>query len=182
MSIPNDIIRIHDKEFVPYIEKEKIEKRITELAQKINLDYRDKCPIILSILNGSFIFTADLVRQLTFPVIIEFVRYSSYQGISSAGSVERIIGIKSDIKGKDLIIVEDIIDTGLTISEAIKDLEKLKPKSVRVVSLLLKPAAIKHEVPCEYCGFEIPNDFVLGYGLDYNELGRQLPAIYRING
>ncbi len=177
-----DTITLHDKTFKPYITAEQIKDRIAALAIEINKDYEGKCPIILCILNGSFIFTADLVRAMDIPLTVEFVRYSSYSGTSSTGQITQILGLKSDLKGQDVIIVEDIIDSGFTIASAIRDLQKSEPVSIKVASLLLKPAALKHEVPCDYIGFEIPNDFVVGYGLDYDELGRDLPAVYTIVG
>ncbi|MCL4117840.1 UNVERIFIED_CONTAM: hypothetical protein GTU68_016417 [Idotea baltica] len=176
----NSVIKLQDKEFVPYISEEDIDSKIAELAAKINQDYKDKQPIILCILSGSFIFTADLVRKLSIPHQIEFVRYSSYSGTSSTGQISKILGLRVDIKNQDIIIVEDIIDTGFTISTAIRELFVSEPQSIKVASLLFKPDAIQHEVPLDYIGFEIPNKFVVGYGLDYNELGREIPSIYRL--
>jgi hypoxanthine phosphoribosyltransferase len=173
-------VKLHDKSFEIYLSEERLKHRIIELAQQINKDYKGKTPVVLSILNGSFIFTADLVRYFNFPLNIEFIRYSSYHGTTSAGTVTKLFGMKSDIKDKDIIIIEDIIDTGLTLSEAIKDLQTQSPKSIKVVSLLVKPDALKYEVQKDYIGFNIPNDFVVGYGLDYDELGRDLPAIYKL--
>jgi len=173
-------IQLHDKEFGIYIKEAMLQARIKELAAQITQDYSDKQPIILSILSGSFIFTADLVRHFDFPMTIEFVRYSSYEGTSSTGQVTKMLGMKSDIKGQDVIIVEDIIDTGRTLHHALKDLNVQEPKSLEIVSLLVKPDAAIHDIPCKYVGFDIPNDFVVGYGLDYDELGRDLPSIYKL--
>ena len=173
-------IKLHDKEFVPFIDENKIQERIKALAEQINKDYKGKTPIILCILNGSFIFTADLVRFFNFPLRVEFVRYSSYKGTSSTGSITKMLGMKSDVKDRDVIIVEDIIDTGFTLANAIEELQKQGPASVAITSLLLKPDALKHDVPQDYIGFEIPNKFVVGYGLDYDEFGRDLPAIYQL--
>ncbi len=176
----NSIITLQDKDFVPYISAEDIAAKIEELASVINQDYAEKQPIILCILSGSFIFTADLVRALSIPHQIEFVRYSSYSGTSSTGQISKILGLRADVKDQDIIIVEDIIDTGFTISTAIRELYVSEPKSIKVASLLFKPDALKHEVPLDYIGFEIPNKFVVGYGLDYNELGRNIPSIYQL--
>ncbi len=173
-------ITLHDKTFEIYLEESEIQTAVKRLAEEINKDYQGKKPIILSILNGSFIFTADLVRFFSFPLTVEFVRYSSYEGTSSTGRITKMLGMKSDIKGKDLIIVEDIIDTGFTLHNALKDLRAQEPASIRIASLLVKPKALKHDVPCDYVGFNIPNDFVVGYGLDYDEYGRDLPAIYKL--
>ena len=176
----NRQIQLHDKCFEIFIDRDTISDRIEALAELINNDYRGKTPIILCILNGSFIFTADLVRYFNFPLTVEFVRYSSYEGTSSTGKINKMLGVKSEIEGKDVLIVEDIIDTGYTLSNAIVELKKKKPSSVKVASLLLKPDALQHDVPCDYIGFEIPNKFVVGFGLDYDELGRDLPEIYQL--
>ncbi len=173
-------VKIHDKEFEIYIDDQQISSIIKNLASAINVEYMHKQPIVLSILNGSFIFAADLVRHFSFPLKIEFVRYSSYEGTGSTGSVTKILGIKADIKDQDIIIIEDIVDTGLTLSKAIKELWTYEPRSIKVVSLLLKPEALQFDVPVDYVGQNIPNKFVVGYGLDYDELGRDLPAIYRL--
>lgn len=173
-------IKLHDKTFETYLPESEIQEAVKRLAEEINNDYQGKKPIILSILNGSFIFTADLVRFFNFPLTVEFVRYSSYEGTTSTGKITKMLGMKSDIKGKDLIIVEDIIDTGFTLHNALKDLRAQEPASIKIASLLVKPKALKHDVPCDYVGFNIPNDFVVGYGLDYDEYGRDLPAIYKL--
>lgn len=173
-------VRLHDKDFVLYIGKKEIDSINKQLAAQINKDYQGKRPIVLSILNGSFIFAADLVRYFDFPVKMEFVRYSSYEGTESTGVIKQILGLKSDIKDQDLLIIEDIVDTGTTLSKALEELRSHGPSSVRVVSLLLKPDALRYVIPIDYVGKEIPNDFVVGYGLDYDELGRDLPAIYRL--
>ena len=175
----NDCVKLHDKEFELFLNREAIQKKTMELAQQINLDYKGKQPLVLSILSGSFIFAADLVRYFDFPLKIEFVRYSSYDGTSSTGKVKKIIGMRTKAEDQDILIIEDIVDTGLTLSQAIDDLKKQSPSSIKVVSLLLKPEALAHPVPVDYVGFEIPNEFVVGYGLDYDELGRDLPDIYK---
>ena len=175
-----DRVRIEDKEFEIYIDQEKIQQRVVELADDINRDYSGNQPLLLSLLKGSFIFTADLARHMTCPTQIEFVRYSSYSGTSSTGVVTEIIGLTTPVEGRDVLIVEDIVDSGLTILSALESLKKKSPKSIRVASLLLKPDALKFDVPVDYIGFRIPNDFIVGYGLDYNEYGRDLPGIYRL--
>ncbi len=173
-------IKLKDKSFEIYLDEATIQNRVREIAIEINADYKGKTPIILCILNGSFIYTADLIRYFDFPVIVEFVRYSSYEGTESSGIITKILGLKTAVEGKDVIIVEDIIDTGFTISNAIKELKKERPASVKITSLLLKPDALQHDVHCDYVGFRIPNKFVVGYGLDYDELGRDLPSIYKL--
>jgi len=173
-------VRIHDKEFEIYIDEDQISQIIKNLSSAINVDYMYKQPIVLCILNGSFIFAADLVRHFSFPLKMEFVRYSSYEGTETTGTVTKILGIKADIKDQDIIIIEDIVDTGLTLSRAIKELWSYEPNSIKVVSLLLKPEALEYDIPVDYVGKDIPNKFVVGYGLDYDELGRDLPAIYKL--
>ncbi len=176
-----EVITIHGQRFKKFISRHEIDQKTRELAERINADYRGKTPIVLSILNGSFIFAADLVRYFDFSLKIEFVRYSSYQGTDSTGSIKKILGMKSPVKGQHILIIEDIIDTGLTLSHALKDLRDQKPASVRVVSLLVKPDALQHDVHIDYVGFNIANDFVVGYGLDYDDLGRDMPNIYKID-
>lgn len=176
----NNRVKLHDKEFTCFLSQEDIDAKIRDLAREINKAYTDKNPLALCILSGSFIFAADLVRYLSFPLPMEFVRYASYEGTGSTGKVKKIFGIKTPVEGRDILIIEDIVDTGLTLSTAIEDLRTQNPASVRVVTLLLKPDALEHEVPLDFVGFRIPNDFVVGYGLDYDEIGRGLPAIYRL--
>ncbi len=173
-------VQLLDKVFEVYLSEDQIKKRIDELAEIINADYEGKSPVILSILNGSFIFTADIVRKFNFMLNVEFVRFSSYHGTTSSGKVKKVMKVNSIIKDKDVLIIEDIIDTGLTMQVALEDLASKKPRSIRVLSLLVKPEALKYETQIDYAGFEIPNEFVVGYGLDYSELGRDLPAIYRL--
>jgi len=177
----NESVHLHDKKFEIYLGEHELQTRIKELAFRITQDYKNKQPIILSILNGSFIFTADLVRYFEFPMTIEFVRYSSYEGTKSTGEITQMLGMKSDITDQDVLIIEDIIDTGRTLHYALQDLKKQNPKSLEIVSLLVKPDAAIHDVPCRYVGFNIPNDFVVGYGLDYDELGRDLRSIYKLS-
>jgi hypoxanthine phosphoribosyltransferase len=173
-------VTVNGKDFIVYLTKEEIIGRTWDLGQQLTNDYKGKTPIILSVLNGSFIFTADLVRHIELPLKIEFVRLSSYEGTSSSGQITEVLGLKTDLKDQDVIIVEDIVDTGLTLSNFIKTVKSKNPNSVRIVSLLRKPDAITFPVDIDYVGFDIPNDFVLGYGLDYDEVGRELPQIYKL--
>ena len=173
-------VTVNGKDFIVYLTKEEIIGRTWDLGQQLTNDYKGKTPIILSVLNGSFIFTADLVRHIELPLKIEFVRLSSYEGTSSSGRITEVLGLKTDLKDQDIIIVEDIVDTGLTLSNFIKTVKSKNPNSVRVVSLLRKPDAITFPIDIDYVGFDIPNDFVLGYGLDYDEVGRELPQIYKL--
>ena len=175
-------VSVNGREFEIYLSKDDIQGRIWDLGNQITNDYHGKEPVILSVLNGAFIFTADLVRYIELPLMIEFVRLSSYHGTQSTGKIKRLMGLNMDIEGRDIIIVEDIVDTGLTLSQFLIDIKSKKPASVAVVSLLRKPEAITHDVEIDYLGFDIPNEFVLGYGLDYDEVGRELPHIYKLIG
>ena len=173
-------VTVNGRDFKVYLTKEEIEGRIWDLGQQITNDFRGKQPIILSVLNGAFIFTADLVRYIELPLNIEFVRLSSYEGTSSTGKITEVIGLNINLEDQDVIIVEDIVDTGLTLSNFIKTVKSKNPNSVKVVSLLRKPDALTFPVDIDYVGFDIPNDFVLGYGLDFDEVGRELPQIYKL--
>jgi hypoxanthine phosphoribosyltransferase len=173
-------VEVGGKEFEIFLENETINKRIRLLGIQLNLDYEDKCPIFIGVLNGSFLFMADLIKEIEIPCEVAFMRVSSYQGTESTGAVKEVIGLPKNLEGRDVIVVEDIVDTGLTISHIIETIKKHNPASVSVSTLLLKPAALKVEVKeLNYVGFEIPNEFVVGYGLDFDELGRNLKDIYR---
>ena len=173
-------IKVEDREFEIFLESDTISKRIRLLGIQMNVDYEGKCPLFIGILNGSFLFMADLIKEIDVPCEVAFMRVASYEGTSSSGEVKELIGLPDNIEGRDIVIVEDIVDTGLTLSHIIKIVKKKKPASLKVSSLLLKPAALKYEIAeLDYIGFEIPNEFVVGYGLDYNGLGRNLTDIYR---
>ena len=176
----NDIITLNDKSFEVFLTDEEIQQRVWELGHEISKNYKGKVPLVVSILNGSFIFTADLIRHFDFQLKVEFVRLSSYVGTASSGEILEIIGLRHDIENEDVLIVEDIVDTGLTLSNFVARIKEKNPNSIRIVSLLRKPSAIEFPVEVDYVGFEIPNDFVLGYGLDFNEIGRELPQIYKL--
>lgn len=171
-------IQIHDKTFVPFISKDKIAVRIAELAKQINNDYAGKNPLLIGILNGSFIFTADLFRQLTIDAEISFIKLASYKGTSSTGNVITAIGMEENLNNRHVIIVEDIIDTGKTLASFLPEIHLRQPASVKIATFLSKPEALQHEVKADYIAFEVENKFVLGYGLDYDGLGRNLPELY----
>jgi hypoxanthine phosphoribosyltransferase len=168
---------IKDKRFQLFISREQIQTRVQELAVRICTDYQDKNPLFVVILNGAFVFAADLIRCIHIPSAITFVKFTSYIGEQSSGRVDEIIGLQEDVRDRHLIVIEDIIDTGLTITEIIKELKKFTPASIEVASLLRKPDALKRPVHIEYCGFDIENKFVVGYGLDYDGYGRNLTEI-----
>ncbi len=164
----------------PIISKEEIESKVREIAERISEDYRGKNPILVGVLNGALIFLADLVRELKIPVEIDFMKVKSYAGTNSTGNIEVKLDMERDIRGRDVIIVEDIIDTGITINFLMKKLKARKPESLAVCVLLDKPERRVADVKADYVGFTIPDYFVVGYGLDFNGQYRELPAIYRI--
>jgi hypoxanthine phosphoribosyltransferase len=171
-------IQVHDKHFEVFIEKNVIEQRIVALATQINQDYEGKRPLFLAILNGSFMFAAELMKSVSVACEITFLRVSSYQATASSGKVHQILGLLENIEGRDVIVVEDIVDTGLTMVEIKQQLFAQKPASLSVVTLFQKPEALKQPIDIEYVGFDIENKFVLGYGLDYDGLGRNLSDLY----
>lgn len=171
-------IDIKDKTFETLIPEEEILRRVKTVADKMNTDLKGKNPLLLGVLNGSFIFAADLMRMLTIDCEISFVKMSSYNGTSSTGNVKKLVGLKENIEGRTIVIVEDIVDTGLTMEQMLKYLEEFKPAEVHICTLLLKPENLKRDLNIEYVAMEIPNDFILGYGLDYDGLGRNLRDIY----
>ena len=172
-------MRIHDMEFAPFISSSEMQERITALAEAINKDYIDKTPVFLPILNGSFMFAADLIRRITGPCRVSFVKISSYQGSESGGELKTLIGHEESFFNQDLVIVEDIVDSGLTLQKIMTELRNLGTKSVEAVSLMRKKPAREKRVDVKYVGFDIETEFVLGYGLDYNGLGRNLDEIYK---
>lgn len=175
-----DPIKIHDKKFkISYPEAE-IMKHVKAVADRINKDMKDKNPLFLAVLNGSFIFAADLMRFITIPCEISFVKLASYQGTMSTGKIKEVIGINEDISGRTVIILEDIVESGLTMKRMIDSLGTRNPESVHICTLLLKPEKLTVDLNIEYAAMEIPNDFIVGYGLDYNQQGRNLRDIYTL--
>lgn len=175
------LVNIHNKEFNIFLHEEEIQKRVKDLARKINEDYTGKEELhFIVILNGSFMFAGDLLKHIIHKCTISFVRLSSYVGTKSSGAVQTILGLNESIENKNVIIIEDIVDTGNTLSDFLNLLPNYKALSVKICSLLLKPEALQHPIIVDYVGFEIPNEFVVGYGLDYNEYGRNLTAIYKV--
>ena len=172
---------VKDKTFEIFISQTRIEHRTAELAAQISADYEGKNPLFITILNGAFIFAADLIRQIHIPSEITFVKFTSYVAMESSGKVDQIIGFNDDIYGRHIVLIEDIIDTGLTMYEILKTLKNFRPASIEVVSLLRKPDALKQHLTVKYVGFDIDNKFVVGYGLDYDGYGRNLPDIYVVS-
>lgn len=173
-------IKVHDKEFIPYLSSAEIEKQVQRIADEINRDYTNKKPLFIVILNGSFIFAADLFKHITIEAEICFIKLASYKGVKSTGKVITAIGLDVDLYERDIIIVEDIVDTGRTLSQFLPQLEHHHPASLKVASLLHKPSATAHSVKIDYLGFTIPDKFVVGYGLDYDGLGRNIKEIYQL--
>lgn len=174
-------MKVADLDFEPLITAEEIDKRVKEIGVQLNNDYANSHPVFIGVLNGSFIFVADLIKQLDIPCEITFTKLSSYYGgTSSTRKIRDDIDFIVDIKGRDILVIEDIVDTGNTARYLIDKLKALNPSSIKLCSLLLKPAALEHKIEeLEYVGFEISNHFVVGYGLDYKEMGRNLRDIYK---
>jgi hypoxanthine phosphoribosyltransferase len=173
-------IRILDKRFKEFITAEAIQERIKELAIQINNDMAGKDVVFLGILNGAFLFAADLFRLIDLEARISFVKLASYEGTSSSGSIKELIGWNEDIKNKSIVVIEDIVDTGITLERVIDELVIRKASEIRIATLLFKPEAYTKDIHLDYIGFEIPNDFIVGYGLDYNGYGRNLPSVYTL--
>ena len=173
-------VTVKDKTFETSIPERDILKNIQKVADRLNADMAGKNPLFLAVLNGSFIFAADLMRMLTIPCEISFVKLASYAGTSSTGKVKELVGINTDLKGRTVIILEDIVETGKTMAHMLAQLRKQNPASIHVCTLLLKPEKLQEDVDIEYVAMKIPNDFILGYGLDYDQQGRNLRDIYTL--
>lgn len=174
------IVKIKDKSFKTSIPEAEILKKVQVVADRLNKDYEGKTPVFLAVLNGAFIFAADLMRMITVPSEISFVKYASYEGTSSTGSMKTLVGLNQDLAGRHVVIVEDIVDSGFTMAHMIEDLKKKNPASIEICSLLVKPGNLKVDLDINYAVMEIPNDFIVGYGLDYDQEGRNLRDIYTI--
>ena len=172
-------VKLHDKTFRVMIPAEKIDQAVTAVAERINNDYADKdTPLFVGVLNGSFMFLSDLIKKIEFNSELSFVKISSYEGTSSTGQIRSLIGLNGSFEGRHVIIVEDIVDTGESIAHMIADLESRKPASVEVCTLFFKPASYSKQYPIRYRALEIGNEFIVGYGLDYDQLGRNLKDVY----
>ena len=174
-------VKIHDKTFDTYLSSETIQQKVEELAQALNRDYKEKRPLCIAILNGSFMFAADLFKYLSIEAEISFIKLASYRGMKSTGNVITAIGLEDDLFDRDVIILEDIVDTGKTLHEFLPKLHHQQPKSLKIVALLHKSSATRFPLTVDYVGFDIPDKFVVGYGLDYDGLGRNLKEIYQLS-
>jgi hypoxanthine phosphoribosyltransferase len=175
-----EIYQVHDKQFKPYITAEEIDGCVKRLALEIERDYREKQPLFIAILSGSFMFASDLFKNISIPAEICFIKLASYKGTRSTGNVITSIGLDVELHERDVVIIEDIIDTGRTMHAFLPQLEHQQPKSLKICALLHKPESMIYPVNIDYLGFTIPEKFVVGYGLDYDGLGRNLPAIYQL--
>ena len=175
-----DSITVRDRHFRISIPDEQIAQRVNAVAAAISKDLEGEKALFLAVLNGSFVFAADLLRGITIPCEISLVRLASYEGTTSTGKVRELIGLNENIEGRTIVVVEDIIDSGLTMKEMLNMLQAHKPKDIRIASLLVKPGNLQVALDIPYCCFEIPNDFIVGYGLDYDGEGRNLPHIYTV--
>lgn len=175
-----DIIQIKDKRFKTFIPEAKILQEVSRVANEIMNDLKDEKPLFVSVLNGSFMFTADLMKYLDMPCEVSFVKLASYEGTSSTGKVKELVGLNDDITGRTVVIVEDIVDTGLTMQRLVETLKARNPKEVRIATLLVKPDKLQVPLDIHYVAMNIPNDFIVGYGLDYDGLGRNYRDIYTV--
>jgi hypoxanthine phosphoribosyltransferase len=173
-------VKVLELEFSEFIDAEEIAKAVKRIASRINTDMKGKNPLFLVVLNGAFMFAADLMKEITIPCEISFVKLSSYIGTKTTSTVRELIGLDEVLHDRAVVIVEDIIDTGITMGVTVEKLRKLEAKEVKIATLLFKPEAFKMDYKIDYKGIEIPNDFIVGYGLDYNGQGRNLPDIYKI--
>lgn len=174
------VIQVKDLKFAVSLSEEQIQAEVKRVAAEINRDYAGQEPVFLAVLNGSFIFAADLLREVTLPCEVSFVRLASYQGVSTTGEIREVIGLNMDITGRPVIILEDIVDTGLTMAHMIDTLKRHNPGSIDICTLLLKPGKLQVDLDIRYCCLQIPNDFIVGYGLDYDGFGRNTKEIYTL--
>lgn len=176
----NKTVTLYDKSFEIYLDQTRIQEAVHTIADQLNKDYEGRDVLFISILNGSFMFTSDLMKLIEVPMQISFMKVRSYLGTESSGRVDELIGLTTSVNGKNLVILEDIVDTGITVDKIIKLLQIQNPDSIEVCAMLFKKEAYLGQHPPKYFGFEIPNKFVVGYGLDYDEAGRNLPEIYQL--
>lgn len=175
-----DIIKINDKEFSKFITEEHIQREIARVASEINRDLAGQNPLFIGVLNGAFMFASDLMKAMDMPCEITFVKLASYKGDSSTGVVKKLFGLSENLEGRTVVIVEDIVDTGHTMKRLIADLQAMSPKAIHIATLLVKPGKLEVELDVKYAAMSIPNDFIVGYGLDYDGYGRNYRDIYKI--
>lgn len=174
------MIQLHDKQFVPFISAAEIDKAVAAMAEKAMADLKDETPVFVGVLNGAFMVVSDFMKHYTAPCEVSFVKLSSYEGTETTHEVKQLIGLNQNLEGRTVVIIEDIVDTGNTVVELVKMFENHNLKQLKIATLFLKPEAYKKDIPLDYIGFEIPNKFIVGYGLDYEGLGRNIPEIYQL--
>ena len=175
-----EAITLHDKQFSPYITSDEIKTDVKKLAERLFSDYGHTTPLFIGVLNGSFIFMADLLREYPGPCEVSFVKVRSYSGTQSSGTVTEVIGLSDRVKDREVVLIEDIVDTGNTMVALHNIFEGHEPAGLKVATLFFKPEAYKQNIPVDYVAREIQNQFIVGYGLDYDGLGRNLPHVYKI--
>lgn len=175
-----EIVQLHSKRFKKFISNGQLQNSIAEIVAKINQDYADKTPVFVGVLNGSFLFSADIIKEFNGNCEVAFIRLASYKGTASTGDVNQLLGLSIDLKGRDVIVLEDIVDTGNTLEVIMNTINLQSPNSIKIATLLFKPDAYKKKYPVDYIAIEVGNDFLVGYGLDYDGLGRNLKDIYKI--
>jgi len=173
-------IKVHDKTFDTFLSESAINEQVKRIAQEINTDYKGKTPLFIAILNGSFMFASDLFKELNIEAQVCFIKLASYQGVKSTGNVVTSIGLDVSLKDREVIVIEDIVDTGKTLHDFLPQIMDQHPSSLKIATLLHKPEALKYPLKIDYVGFSIPNKFVVGYGLDYDGLGRNLREIFQL--
>ena len=174
------MIQLHDKQFVPFISAKEIDFAITKIVQQISADFKNEVPVFIGVLNGSFMFVSDFMKQYKSPCELSFIKMASYEGISSTEEVKQLIGINHDLTNRVVVVLEDIVDTGNTLVELKQLFEKQNVKEFKIATLFFKPEAYKKEIAIDYIGVRIPNKFIVGYGLDYDGFGRNLPEVYQL--
>lgn len=174
------MIKLHDLEFTPFISEEEILQSIEKISEEINKEYEGKTPVFLGILNGAFLVASEIIKRFPGACEVSFVKLGSYDGIATTGQVETLLGLTQSLEGREVLVIEDIIDTGNTLVAIDKILKEKKVAAYKVASLFFKPEAYKKPLPIDYIGMEIPNDFIVGYGLDYDGLGRNLTQVYKL--
>ncbi|MFD2601316.1 hypoxanthine phosphoribosyltransferase [Flavobacterium suzhouense] len=174
------MIQLHDKHFVPFISAAEIDAAIGRLVKQAEEDLKGDIPVFIGVLNGSFMVVSDFVKKYSLPCEVSFVKMSSYEGTASTNSVKQLIGLSKSLEGRSVVIIEDIVDTGNTVAELKKIFEGHNLKQLKIATLFFKPEAYKQDIKLDYIGFEIPDKFIVGYGLDYDELGRNLPEVYQL--
>jgi len=175
------VIQLHDKTFVPFLTAVDIDAVLNRMAWEVEADMKEEVPVFIGVLNGSFMMASDFVKKYSYPCEVSFVKLASYEGTQSTGEVKQLIGLDKDLSGRSVVVIEDIVDTGNTIAELKKIFENENVKQLKIATLFFKPEAYTKDIHLDYIGFEIPDKFIVGYGLDYDGLGRNLPEVYQLN-